>query len=118
MTGVAALVSPATAQEWVARDVYAVPIEPPTVVEEIAPAPRYVERYYTLEAPTVRSYSYYSAVPTDPGTVYVAPRARTTEVVPAMSSQSWIDYCAAKFRTFDPTSGTYLGADGLRHYCR
>ncbi|WP_416377595.1 BA14K family protein [Bradyrhizobium symbiodeficiens] len=24
----------------------------------------------------------------------------------------------ARFRSFDPISGTYLGRDGRRHYCR
>ncbi len=27
------------------------------------------------------------------------------------------DYCAQRFRTYDPASGTYLGHDGLRHPC-
>jgi hypothetical protein len=26
-------------------------------------------------------------------------------------------YCAARFRSYDPRSGTYLGYDGLRHAC-
>jgi hypothetical protein len=26
-------------------------------------------------------------------------------------------YCAQRYRSFDPTSGTYLGYDGLRHPC-
>jgi hypothetical protein len=26
-------------------------------------------------------------------------------------------YCASRFRSFDPASGTYLGYDGLRHPC-
>ncbi|TDR89261.1 BA14K family protein [Enterovirga rhinocerotis] len=31
----------------------------------------------------------------------------------------WYDYCARRFGpTFDPRSGTYLGADGYRHPCR
>jgi BA14K-like protein len=28
-----------------------------------------------------------------------------------------IGYCEARFRSYDPTSGTYLGFDGLRHPC-
>lgn len=27
------------------------------------------------------------------------------------------DECAARFRSYDPVSGTYLGYDGLRHPC-
>jgi hypothetical protein len=26
-------------------------------------------------------------------------------------------YCAQRFRSYDPASGTYLGYDGLRHPC-
>jgi hypothetical protein len=26
-------------------------------------------------------------------------------------------YCASKFRSYNPSSGTYLGNDGLRHPC-
>jgi hypothetical protein len=27
-------------------------------------------------------------------------------------------YCASRYRSFDPASGTYLGFDGRRHQCR
>ena len=26
-------------------------------------------------------------------------------------------YCAQRYRSYDPASGTYLGYDGLRHLC-
>lgn len=32
-------------------------------------------------------------------------------------SPEWYDYCRARFRSFDPKSGTYLGYDGRRHFC-
>jgi hypothetical protein len=28
-----------------------------------------------------------------------------------------VDYCASRFRSYDPRSGTYLGNDGYRHPC-
>ena len=31
---------------------------------------------------------------------------------------SWEAYCFSRYRSFDPFSGTYLGYDGRRHYCR
>ena len=31
---------------------------------------------------------------------------------------SWISYCFSRYRSFDPASGTYVGYDGRRHYCR
>jgi hypothetical protein len=118
--------SPAAAQEWVATDLYAVPVAPAApVVEDILPATRYVERAYDYEyVPPIAAYSYpagtysYYAAPADTATVYVAPRTRYTQVVPAASSQGWIDYCTSKYRSFDLVSGTYLGLDGLRHACR
>jgi hypothetical protein len=30
----------------------------------------------------------------------------------------WLAYCSAKYRSFDPATGTYLGYDGDRHPCR
>lgn len=32
-------------------------------------------------------------------------------------SPDWHDYCASRYRSFDPSSGTYLGYDGSRHFC-
>jgi hypothetical protein len=31
---------------------------------------------------------------------------------------AWIANCQQRYRSFDPASGTYLGFDGYRHYCR
>lgn len=30
---------------------------------------------------------------------------------------AWQDYCASRYRSFDPASGTYAGYDGNRHFC-
>lgn len=30
----------------------------------------------------------------------------------------WEAHCFSRYRSFDPYSGTYLGRDGRRHYCR
>lgn len=30
----------------------------------------------------------------------------------------WEAYCFSRYRSFDAISGTYLGYDGRRHYCR
>lgn len=35
-----------------------------------------------------------------------------------LNDPGWIAYCARRYRSFDPYTGTYLGNDGLRHYCR
>jgi hypothetical protein len=34
-----------------------------------------------------------------------------------LSDEAWLDACARRYRSFDRQSGTYLGYDGLRHYC-
>jgi hypothetical protein len=35
-----------------------------------------------------------------------------------LHNRRWLDRCARHHRSFDPRSGTYLGRDGLRYYCR
>lgn len=46
---------------------------------------------------------------------------RIIVVVPRLAqpwSQQWYEACFARYRSFDPQSGTYLGYDGARHFCR
>lgn len=45
------------------------------------------------------------------GSQQQAEHARTAD-------RSWDDYCARKYRSYDPRSRTYMGADGLRRYCQ
>jgi hypothetical protein len=52
-----------------------------------------------------------------PAPVYVAP-APVYYGAPAPWTPPWYSYCSAKFRSFDPASGTYLGYDGYRHMCQ
>jgi hypothetical protein len=35
----------------------------------------------------------------------------------AAAAQQNVAYCAQRFRSYDPASGTYLGTDGYRHPC-
>jgi BA14K-like protein len=35
-----------------------------------------------------------------------------------LNDPGWIAYCARRYGSFDPYTGTYFGNDGLRHYCR
>jgi hypothetical protein len=32
-------------------------------------------------------------------------------------SRSWYRYCRDRYRTFDATTGTYVGRDGRKHFC-
>ncbi|MFY9956394.1 BA14K family protein, partial [Bradyrhizobium sp.] len=38
-------------------------------------------------------------------------------VVPAPVGDDSAAYCAQRYRSYDPASGTYLGNDGYRHPC-
>jgi hypothetical protein len=51
-----------------------------------------------------------------PRPVYVAP----APVVygPAPWTPRWYSYCSAKYRSFDPRSGTYIAVNGVRYMCR
>jgi hypothetical protein len=48
--------------------------------------------------------------------VAVAPPLVTTPSLQARAAH--LDYCAARYRSFDPASGTFLADDGYRYYCR
>ena len=54
-------------------------------------------------------YGYYGYPPGYYGPVYVAP-------APYIGGGA-VAYCAQRFRSYDPYSGTYLGYDGYRHPC-
>jgi hypothetical protein len=51
--------------------------------------------------------AYYDDQYVDDGAVAVAPDPGGDDA----------GYCAQRFRSYDPGSGTYLGNDGLRHPC-
>jgi hypothetical protein len=51
--------------------------------------------------------AYYDDQYVDDGAVAVAPAPGGDDVA----------YCAQRYRSYDPGSGTYLGTDGLRHPC-
>jgi hypothetical protein len=36
----------------------------------------------------------------------------------APGTEGYLRYCSAKYRSFDPGTGTFMGNDGQRHYCR
>jgi hypothetical protein len=42
---------------------------------------------------------------------------RQTYAQSRLTNDAWLEECARRFRSFDRDSGTYLGYDGLRHYC-
>jgi len=48
------------------------------------------------------------------GSAIAQSQAAPTYVAPGGSAAG---YCAQRFKSYDPASGTYLGYDGLRHPC-
>jgi hypothetical protein len=72
------------------------------IIGGLVAAPHYYEGPYPYY------YPYYY-----PG--YYAPRY----VGPiGYGAPGWEAYCLSRYRSFDPISGTYLGYDGMRRYCR
>jgi BA14K-like protein len=56
----------------------------------------------------------YAPPPPPPPGYMVAP---PPPPAPPPANVSAVDYCAQRYRSFDPTTGTYLGFDGQRHPC-
>jgi hypothetical protein len=52
-----------------------------------------------------------------PGPYYPAPYVAGPVVRPGPVYSDAVAYCARRYRSYDPRSGTYLGYDGLRHPC-
>jgi hypothetical protein len=52
------------------------------------------------------------------GSVIPAPRATATlAFAPLDGGTAHVAWCTARFRSYDPTTDTYRGFDGLRHRC-
>lgn len=49
---------------------------------------------------------------------YAPPAPRPVYVGLRPWSGRWYAYCADRYRSFDPRSGTFMGRDGRRHFCR
>jgi hypothetical protein len=58
---------------------------------------------------TQQPYGYYGYGPGYYGPAYVVP-------APYVGGDA-VSYCAQRFRSYDPYSGTYVGYDGFRHPC-
>jgi hypothetical protein len=85
------------------------------IVGGLASQPSRAERVY-IDPPYQPVYPTYRAVP-----VYEVPRY---EYRPAYTysglepwTPSWYRACSNRYRSFDPSSGTFMGYDGRRHFC-
>lgn len=57
---------------------------------------------------------YYAPAPAP----YYAPPAPVTYAKPQPWTPGWYSYCSAKYRSFNPQTGYFLGYDGQYHFCR
>lgn len=78
------------------------------------PAPIYRERYY--------DDGYYAPPPVvyeRPVRVYEQPRRVYVERYATFEpwTNEWYRYCSDRYRSFDPSSGTFVGYDGVRRFC-
>jgi hypothetical protein len=74
----------------------------------------YVQRpdgAYVAVAPGYCAPAAYYPPPPPPPVAYYPPPP------PPPAQVGAIDYCAQRYRSYDPASGTYLGFDGVRHPC-
>jgi hypothetical protein len=59
-----------------------------------------------------------------PAPVYVAPpppvvyQPAPVHYRPAPWTPEWYTYCSARYRSFDPATGTFLAFDGRPQFCR
>lgn len=82
---------------------------------------RYVDQYPVYDDPT--------PVYDEPGYYEPAPVYRRTRVIVNQPqyvnevgtlrpwSHSWMRYCQQRYRSFDPSTGTFVGYDGREHFC-
>ena len=63
------------------------------------------------------SYAYDDGMTYDTGLPLVAFDQPQGPVVGEQAMGGDASYCAQRYRSYDPASGTYLGFDGLRHSC-
>lgn len=59
------------------------------------------------------------APPPPPPAYYPAPPARSVQYRAGYEpwSRGWYQYCSDRFRSFNPSTGTYRGYDGRDHFC-
>lgn len=79
----------------------------------IANQPRYYDEPRYIDPPYEPEYEAVPVYRAPPPPPYYAPvRAGLEPWTP-----QWSRYCSYRYRTFDPSSGTYVGNDGREHFC-
>jgi hypothetical protein len=75
--------------------------------------PRYGYGYYEPDVVYVEPAPVYA----EPAPVYVRPAPVYAHALQPWSPD-WYAYCDAKYRSFNPETGYFLGYDGEYHFCR
>lgn len=70
------------------------------------------------QRPAPRRIYRYDAPPPPPAYRYRRPPLVYEGRAYAPWTPAWYRACDARYRTFDPESGTFMGYDGVRHFCR
>ncbi|WPP04435.1 BA14K family protein [Methylocella tundrae] len=52
------------------------------------------------------------------GAIIAGSAANSAAASARVGDPNWLSYCARKYRSFDPSSGTYLAYDGNRYVCQ
>jgi hypothetical protein len=120
-----AIIAPsvASAQSWVSEDINAGPaaiVEAPAAAADtvVGVPPAYYPAYpgYPVAADYDDTYVY--AGPPAVTRFYSGPPVMMRVAAMSGPDPNWIAYCANKYRTFDPNTGTFTGFDGAQHPCR
>jgi hypothetical protein len=93
--------------------------------------PRRVYREHVYDEPVYDEQVYDEPVYVEPDQDYYPPKprphvVRRAKVIYADDyagdfapwTRGWYQYCAARYRSFNPDRGTYRGYDGLNHFCK
>lgn len=121
----------AVATVWSVAPAAAAPIGSPLMLQKAVETPVETVRYRRRYGPAIglgiagaliggaiigatQPYGYYG-YPGYYGPAYVVPPPYA--IAPAYVGGGAAAYCARRFKSYDPYSGTYLGYDGYRHPC-
>lgn len=81
----------------------------------------YGRRYYRYRYPYRHYYEgyryYYNGYPYSGGLVYHTPSWDANSNPRGHYFQGHVDWCRARYRSYNPQTDTFLGYDGYRHYC-
>lgn len=82
------------------------------------PRRHYVDDYSVLEGPVDEPTYVYRTNRVVVRPSYVERRVYVENLGMRPWTRSWMRYCSQRYRSFDPSTGTFIGYDGREHFCR